>query len=367
MQYILGVLLLFLMSCAQMRSKIEAPKKNEDLFRVSWIKNLDPVYNSGNLPIGTSSPFIFEDIVYMGDLRGSMNAFDINSGKLIWSASEGQAIQSRVNKVSEYIYYGSIDGRFYSRHYLTGKLNYAVDLGSPIESQPIYSSGRMIIHLRNHTIITLDAKTGKIFWRYQRSIPYTTTLQRVSEVYPLDNNIIVGFADGNLVSLSIEEGIINWEQKLSTGVKFVDVDVTPILFGKYLVAGSAAGPIRFVNTTNGLIEKTLEFTQSHTALIHNDELIVGSTDGIIYRIDQYGKIISQKQVSNEAISSIVKWKGALAVTTMGESIYLVDGEDFTEKAHFSLGSDQSAIFGTATVSGEYLSVYSSRNRLYLFK
>ena len=137
MQYILGVLLLFLMSCAQMRSKIEAPKKNEDLFRVSWIKNLDPVYNSGNLPIGTSSPFIFEDIVYMGDLRGSMNAFDINSGKLIWSASEGQAIQSRVNKVSEYIYYGSIDGRFYSRHYLTGKLNYAVDLGSPIESQPI--------------------------------------------------------------------------------------------------------------------------------------------------------------------------------------------------------------------------------------
>lgn len=347
--------------------KLDTIEKKESAFFLKWIKNLDPVYNTGNLPIGTASPFIFEDIVYMGNLSGEMVAYDIDTGEVIWKHDEKYPVQSQVNKLGDYVYYGTRSGRLISRHYLTGKLNYAVDLGAPVETQPSFIAGRLVLHLRNHTIITVDAKTGKVFWRYKRSIPYVTTLQRVSQVLNYKNAIIVGFADGYIVSLNIDEGVVNWEQKISTGVKFVDVDVMPVFHAGNIIAGSAAGPMRFINPDTGVIEKTVEVFQSHTPYINGENMIVGSVSGTLYKIDRFGKILKSKKLSEDGISSIRKWKQGLVVTTMGSKIYYVQGDDMVVKSSFDLGSDQSAIFGTSIIgeNGE-LAVYSSRNRLYLF-
>lgn len=364
---LLTVSIIVLSSCGSMKVPLEKISPENDIFQLSWIKNLDPVYNTGNLPIGTSSPYIFEDILYMGDLQGNIKAYDIETGKVVWMHQEGYPIQSQVNKIGDYVYYGTKSGRLFSRHYLTGKLNYATDLGAPIETQPSFVSGRVVIHLRNHTIITLDAKTGKVFWRYKRSIPYITTLQRVSKVLPYKNNIIIGFADGYIASLSLEEGVLNWEQKISTGVKFVDVDVQPILFEGLVIAGSAAGPMRMINPDNGVIEKTIEVIQSHTPLVLNEELFVGSVFGVVYHIDKYGKIINKNKISDDGISSINLWKKGLAVTTMGSSITQIDKNSLAIISTFQLGHEQSAIFGSSINSGENLSVYSSRNRLYIFR
>ncbi len=362
-------ILLVLVSCAGMKKivKLDKPQKNENIFHLSWIKNLDPIYNTGNLPIGTASPYVFEDIVYMGNLSGEMKAYDIETGKVIWSTNEKSPIQSQVNKRDDFIYYGTKTGRLFSRHYLTGKLNYAIDLGSPIESQPSFVQGRLVIHLRNHTLISLDARTGKVFWRYKRSVPYLTTLQRVAQVLPYKNSLILGFADGHLVSLSIEEGVINWEQKLSTGFKFVDIDVNAIMYNGLVVAGSASGPMRMINPTNGVIERTIEIYQSHTPFKDGNDLIVGSVTGVVYRIDKYGKIKSQRKVTDDGISSIVKWKNGYVVTTMGEKVFHLNLKNFQEMAQFDLGSDQSAVFGTSVLGEEHLTLYSSRNRLYIFK
>jgi outer membrane protein assembly factor BamB len=347
--------------------KLDKPQVKKNEFRVTWAKDLDPKYSTGNLPIGTASPFIHDDIVYMGDLRGMMTAYDIDSGKILWQFDEKAPIQSQVNKKGDFIYYGSKTGRFFSRHYLTGKLNFAVDLGAPIESQAVFSQGRAIIHLRNHSILSLDASTGKVFWRYKRSIPYSTTLQRVSHVLPYENSLIVGFADGHVASLSIEEGVLKWEQRISVGYKFVDVDVKPVIFDKYIIVGSASGPLRFLNPKNGVIEKTIELTQSHTPKLMDSEFIVGDTDGYLYRINSFGKITLKKRVSINAISSVKSWKNGLAVSTMGEEILFLNDRSFEPVDKFLLGSSQSAVFGELVTNNEHLSVYSSRNRLYVFK
>lgn len=304
----------------------------------------------------------------MGSLKGSMSAYDAMTGQIVWVFNENDAIQSQVNAVGDNVFYGTQSGRLYSRHYMTGVLNYSIDLGSPIESQSAFYKGRLIVHLRDHTIVNLDAETGKVFWRYQRSIPYVTTLQRVSQVMPFENSLIVGFADGYLVSLSLEEGVVNWEQRLSTGVKFVDVDVKPVYFQGSIIAGSAAGPMRMVNPKTGAIEKTIDIYQGHSPLIEGNELIVGSVYGKIYRLDKYGKVINSKKLSDNGISSIISWKDGLVVTFMGEEVLYVNPKDFDTISEFHLGHDQSSIFGSAVVSQDgLLSFFSSRNRLYVFK
>ena len=224
---VLSLFIFLSVACAQLKKiekEIEPREYDSKALRLSWTKNLDPTHSTGNLPIGMNSPFVSDDILYIGDLSGVMHAYDLHSGRVVWEKVENHPFNSMANRFNTSILYGSKNGRFFSRHYLTGELNYSIDLGAPIESQPVISNGRAIIHLRNHTIVTLDAETGKVFWRYKRSIPYTTTLQKVSKVLPIKNRLIVGFADGNVAALSLEEGAVIWEQKISTGVKFVDVD-----------------------------------------------------------------------------------------------------------------------------------------------
>ncbi len=363
-----SILSLLSISCANMSNlKLDKPSKDTKIFNVSWSKNLDPIHDAGNLPIGTSSPLIYEDMVFMGNLSGEMNAYDLETGRVNWTANEKQAIGAQAIMFGKQVIYGSLHGRVFSRHYLTGKVKYSIDLGAPVESSPVVNDGRMYLHLRNHKIVALDASTGKVIWSYKRSVPFITTLQRVSRVLPYKNKLIVGFADGNLVALSKEEGIVLWEQRLSNAVKFIDVDVDPVYFAGYIVAGSANGELRFLNPENGLIMKSINIIAGHSPVKVGDHLIVGSVFGDMVSVDRNGKIVDKIKLSKNGISSIIPWNNGLAVATMGGKLFHVNKRSFKTIEDFDLGSDQSAVFGFLQVSDNNLAVYSSRNRLYIFK
>lgn len=332
-----------------------------------WSKNLDPVRDAGNLPIGTSSPFIFSDIVYVGSLSGEMNAYDLENGRKLWGVDEKQPINAQVGLFGEQIIYGTRFGRVFSRHYLTGKIKYSIDLGAPIESAPVIHKGWMFFHLRNHKIMAFDAATGKVFWHYTRAIPYTTTLQRVSRVLPLGNKLIVGFADGFVVALSLEEGVTLWETKISEGYKFVDVDVDPIYFAGKVVAGAAAGPLRFIDPEKGIVTNTIPFTVSHTPIKFNGNLLVGSNTGSLYLVDKDGRVLKKKKITDSSISAINIWKNKIVVSSFNGELILLDKVSFKRKADYHLGSSESTVFGRLQVANGKLALYSSRNRLYIFK
>jgi outer membrane protein assembly factor BamB len=364
------ILLLSLVSCAQLKSLnkyLDPPQKADRTFVARWIKNLDPVYDAGNLPIGTSSPLIYEDLLFMGNLKGEMIAYSLDNGREIWKVNEKQPINAKAGIFNDLVIYGTKEGRLFARNYFDGKLVYAIDLNAPIESAPVFQAGRMFIHLRDHRIVSLDAATGKVFWSYKRSVPYPTTLQRVSKVLPYENKIIVGFADGNVSALSMEEGVILWEQRISNGVKFVDVDIEPIYFAGHIVAGSAAGELKFINPKNGVITRSIPLTIQSKPIRLKQTLVVGTVFGEIALIDNTGKIIKRKKLLDSGIGSVALWKKGIIATSMSKDVIFVDPKELSVKSSYDLGHEQSAVFGHIVVQEEHMSFYSSRNRLYVFK
>lgn len=365
---------LIFISCAQLKgvdkklsNLLDAPDKNRKKFTVAWIKNLDPSYDSGNLPIGTATPLIHEGVLYMGDLEGNMTAFQLDNGRELWSVNEKQPLNAKANIFSDILVYGSIEGRLFARNYYTGKRVYALDLDAPIESPPIFKGGRMYVHLRDHRIVCMDASTGKVFWSYQRSIPFPTTLQRVSVVLPYKNKIIVGFADGNITALSMEEGVILWEQRISNGVKFVDVDVEPIYFNGYIVAGSAAGEMKFINPDSGAVIRSMPLTLQTKPIKIKNTLMVGTVFGEVAVVDASGKVLKRKKFLDSGISSLAKWKDGIVASSMSGNIIYIDPTKLEVIEKYNLGHEQSAVFGHLVVSDSFLSLYSSRNRLYVFR
>lgn len=357
-------LLILLAACGQFKPK--APEKDERFFRVSWSKNLDLEYISGNLPIGLGAPRIFQDIVYMGSMKGVMSAYDLETGRVLWSVNDKTQLGGPVEFFKDHIAYGGANGRLFVRHYLTGKLKYAIDLAAPIESAPHYFNDRMVIYLRGHQIVHLDAETGKVLWVYKRAVPIATTLQRTTKPLVLGNKIILGFADGFVGALSVQEGLLLWETKIVDNSKFVDVDLNPILAGGSIVTGSPSGELKAINPDSGAIAQSYNVSVMSHPLLRGEQLILGTNEGEVVLMGLDGSIIKKVKISDQPVSAVAWWKGNLVAASFDGYLRAVDPLSMKVIDEFALGYDYSSVFSDLVVQEDALAIYSSRNRLYLF-
>ncbi|MBT3234511.1 MAG: PQQ-binding-like beta-propeller repeat protein [Bdellovibrionales bacterium] len=360
---IISTLLLTMLSCAQL-SGVPAPT---EIFKVAWTKNIDPAYNSGNLPVNLSSPLIAKGLLFLGTPDKKMIAYSLDSGRVVWSKKDNGSYHAAPILHQQALIYGTTEGRVYSRHYLTGKLNYSVDLGESIDSSGVAAGGMLLFQLRNHKLVSLDIVTGKIFWAYKRSVPFLTTLQRVAKPLVDGNRIFVGFADGYLVAFSRMDGVVLWQSKLATGSKFIDVDATPLLVGKHLVVGlQSGGPLTMVDAATGKIFRRVEVGVTRQAIMLGDHLLMGTTAGELVKLDSNYNILARVKLDRSAISSVKKWKGGVVVGTVGGNLFYLNSSNLQVIDRRFLGHTLSAVFGDMMVSEGRLAVLSSRNRLYLF-
>lgn len=342
-------------------------KSQKEVFQLAWAKNLDPVSQTGNLSIGYGTPIIHNEKVYFSDKLGFINVFDLASGRQLHKIDEGKQLSGKLGIYNGKLFYSSISGRVYVRDLVSMKLDYAIDLKAPVESAPLFHQGRAIYHLRNHQILALDAVSGKILWSYKRAIPYSTTLQRVSVPEAKGSRLFVGFADGYVGGFSLEEGVLEWETKITNANKFVDVDVRPVLFQGKLVVSSANGTLKYLSPQTGGQILSVEATPGHTPVVDGSRIVFGTVDGKVIIVDGNGQIAYNSQVSQAGISSLAIWKKGYVVSTYDGNLFYLSKENMKVEGKWHLGTGFSTVFGRLVVSKSHLAVYSSRNRLYIFR
>jgi outer membrane protein assembly factor BamB len=364
------VLLSTLMISACSSLKQYAPKaevKSQARMTPVWIKNLDPSYDSGNLPIGLQSPLINDGIVYAGHNSGYMQAYELENGRVIWSEFDGSAYHAGAVAYKDQVIYGTVQGRVISRHGILGAIKYSVDLGASVETRGVIHNGRIFFQLRNHQVFCLDVETGKILWGYKRSVPYLTTLQRAAAPLVYKDKLLVGFADGAFTALSIEEGILLYETKLSSASKFVDVDNQAFIYNDKVYISPAGGLLSLLDPNTGKVLRTSEFATSRAPILREDQLIFGTPNGELVLTDKNLNPLKTTKISKGVITNITPFKSYYAVSTTTGEVILVDQKNLEVQETFKLGHAYSAVFGEMTSTPESLAVLTSRNRLFLFK
>jgi outer membrane protein assembly factor BamB len=83
----------------------------------------------------------------------------------------------------------------------------------------------------------VEKETGKWAWQYRRDAPSGFSIRGTAQPVAADGQVFMGFADGSLVAIGLDDGVGRWERKLtfSSGTQFLDVDTTPALDGRGLV------------------------------------------------------------------------------------------------------------------------------------
>ncbi|MEO8215300.1 MAG: PQQ-binding-like beta-propeller repeat protein, partial [Myxococcales bacterium] len=103
-------------------------------------------------------------------------------------------------------------------------------------------------------VVALDAATGKWRWQYERETPDGFTIHGYGAPRLRGSQILVGFADGNLVSLQAASGEVSWARSLaSVSDQFVDVDSNPIIDGDTVYAASYSGGVYGLDGKDGAV------------------------------------------------------------------------------------------------------------------
>lgn len=351
-------------------SLFTAKKHDKRFFHHKWVKNLDSIEPGSSLSINVSSPYIFQQLLFQGALDGDFNAYSLDNGRLLWSKKEDSSIASQASIFKENVIYGTINGRLISRDSLTGELKYDVDLGASIQATPTFYKGRVLIHTRDHRLVCLDASTGKILWSFKRSIPYSSTIQGYSEPLGHKNQVFVGFADGYIVSVALDDGMLIWEKKLSSSTKFVDVDASPRINDGNLYIGSLSGRFSKLNPTNGNLITQYDFSASAAPLFIKDTMYIPTIDGYVVKVDGVGKSRQEVKVvldQNSPVTDLKVWKGYIVGANTKGRLFKLDPESLEVKESFWLGSELSAVYGNLQVREDTLALMSSRSRLYVFE
>ncbi len=376
-------------SCSHISSFVrKLEKSTPDIlkkdFHVAWFQNFEPEYETGNFPLALNSPFLFEGILYCGGDSEEMTAFEADTGHLIWKKKDKGAHRGVPLVYKEKLIYGTIDGRVYARHYLTGKTIYDVDLGSPIESHFTQGQERLFVQTRNHKVYSLDIGTGKILWAYKRPVSDFITLQGAAGLALYNNSVIVSFADGSIMSFSIEEGKILWENTSLNNSNSVnastnmlvkssglsDLDFTPLIVGQNVFLGSQAHGLIILNPRTGEFIRRLNDLPVLRKPWYDKKknlLLVGTSNGEIVEINLRGDILRKSKVSDFALLSIISWNNFWIANSLSGKIYKIDPKSLQVKGEFNLGSSESVIYGDLAFENKNFAAYSSRNRLYVFK
>ena len=255
----------------------------------------------------------------------------------------------------------------YSRRISDGKIHFEIDLGAPIESPPTLAKGRLFIHLRNHKIFALDANTGKILWSYKRTITHNPTLQGVSQPVVFKNKIIVGFADGYLIALSLHRGIILWERELVQGEKFLDLDITPRILNKKIYLSILNAPMAIISPRDGKILKRLPYHLSAPVLALKNKNFVFATDhGQLILLDRDYKRLKSKKFTNQAITGVYTWRGFIIAHALDGKVFIFDQNNFSIVDTIHLGHKYSQVSKEIALDQDTLALVSTRGRLYVF-
>ncbi|MFG1482562.1 PQQ-binding-like beta-propeller repeat protein [Halobacteriovorax sp. HFRX-2_2] len=362
---------ILLTSCSTLNSvttKLSADKLEKKPLTLAWAKNLEPSYESGNLPISLASPLIHDGQLFAADGRGHFNAYNVETGRLLWTLNIKGQMTSAPIVYENLLIFGDNTGRVYAYDFNKGELAYEFDLDAGVDSTPVVHNGRLFVHTRNHKLFNIDAYTGRVIWSYKRSVPYYSTVQRTSTALISGNKVYAGFADGYFICFSLEEGQVLWERRMSAGQKFVDVDMRPTIFNSKLVVGSVDDKMEVIDLKSGVLYKKLAFQSNRKGvLVDGGKLAAfGSVNGEVIYIDSSFNEVKRIKVDELAVSSLAVWKDGLVVTTVGKTVYYIDSRgQITQR--FDLGSAYSAVFGSMTQDEDFIAFISSRFRLYTFK
>jgi outer membrane protein assembly factor BamB len=305
-------------------------------FRIVWSRGL------GSL---VEFPAVVSDgLAFVGNSRGTVYAVSMRNGSIVWRhrVRGGKMAASPAIARDEVIVHG-MDGIVRVLDRRSGRLQFAVRVGSPIESSPVVRDGIDYFGAWNGNVYALDLRTHRFRWVHRDGYKITSSAALSGRT------LYIGDYGGRLLALAPGTGRLRWARAVNGRVYG-----TPAVWGGRVFVPSSDGDSLTAFSTHGRYlwrVRTGSYVYSSPA-VWAGRVFFGSYNGLLYCVSAWSGRVGWTVQAGGPVS------GAPAV---------VDGVVYAGSfAHRIVGAD--ARTGRVVLRfphGEYVPVSGSGGRLLL--
>ena len=188
-------------------------------------------------------PAIADGRVYAAAVRGGVHAFDLQTGKSIWSYESDLPLSGGPGVGDGLVVVGSLEGDVVALDAGTGAEKWKAKVGNEVIAAPAIGQGAVLVRSNDGRVTAFDAASGERRWFWNHDLPNLSV--RGNDAPLLGPGFVfVGNDDGTLSALSLTDGHPLWEQTVASAEgrteleRMADVDGTPALDGTTLYASS---------------------------------------------------------------------------------------------------------------------------------
>jgi len=298
--------------------------------------------------------------ILVADIDGAITAYEPKMGNKIWQKQFDTKFSAGPNVYGNIALLGNKDAEVYAIDVTAGKLIWKQGVSSEILVPPQLGNEMVVVQTNDGKVFGLRADTGKKVWVYERSVP-VLSLRGNSIPSIIDNDrVVVGFASGKLVSLSLKDGKLLWETTVALAKgrteleRLIDID-GPVMHQDGIIYVSAyRGRIAAVDAASGGILWTREMSSHLGAVIDKDLLYITDAEGLIWALNRENgaTLWTNKQLVDRANTRPAVQGDKLVIGDVTGELYWLAKSDGRLLGH--LDHDRVSKYSGATFVGDEL-------------
>jgi len=324
--------------------------------------------------------------VYSASRGGDVTAFELSSGKQLWSVDLSNVDNSRGffdNKQSallsggpiagmNQLFIGSENGLVYALNAETGALNWKEKVKGEVIAAPAIDSGILVVNTASGIIKAFNASSGEEVWQVEQEVP-ALSLRGISRPVIASGGVLVGSPNGELAVYLLDKGQQGWtvpvgEATGSTELeRVIDIDSAPLIFGDKIYTISSRGNLTAVDLRTGQVLWKRQYSSYRQLSIKGNSLFVTDIKGHVYAIDRNTGIErwSQLALTNRGVTGPAVLNNYIVVGDLEGYLHWLDQNSGEIVARHQV--DSSGIHATPTVSNEILYTQSRNGDLQAIK
>jgi outer membrane protein assembly factor BamB len=295
-------------------------------YHLRWMKQIAQF--PGSFPEQPASPVWFEGKIYLATSTGDLTALLPKSGNRDFTLGDLPGpIETTPLIEGNMAYLGSDGGGVFAIDIKQKKIVWQYDVANEVIS-PLHSSGEYLLFTTNNdSVECLDKTTGRWLWRYTSGSTMSELTVRGTSGASTDDEgrVFVGFSNGYLIALQIDDGKELWKVKLAVKSEFHDVDTTPLIIGDLVIAASYDGSLYGIDRRSG--EMIWQFARNSVHAITADENSVyySALDKRVYCLNpSNGNVRWEFSVYKGTPNQVVVDDELLYVLSTGGYLHLLD-------------------------------------------
>jgi len=247
-------------------------------------------------------------MVVVAAYSGVVHGLHSVSGEERWQLDLKEVPSTPPTSSGDRVYLGVSDGRLLALDARTGAVAWTTKLNHIVHGQPTVHNGVVYVQTSEEAVVAVDESTGEVRWTYRHPRVAELEIQGGGRPTVLGEDIYVGFSDGSFYRLN-QSGKQVWVTDLSHGKRrMVDVDSTPVQYGKFIIAASHSGGLSAVHEDTGRVQWTIDRGGITNPMLANGRLIVTTSSGVVLWIHpETGEIQQELELARPGLTSPMRF------------------------------------------------------------